>query len=161
MSNLQCPFSKCYPQLYEDTKSPCTLTGFPTFRALRDHIWKYHSNLLGCDMCGHRFASAKRKNEHKDELNALKQKHYEQCHPDGGAGESPDSNLMITTLSEDGDEMIKLWKEEKGISDEQNYQSLCRSLFGDSIRVPADIGKLFTRLPSLPPSPTPFFSSIQ
>lgn len=140
MSNLQCVFSKCFPQLYEETKSPCTLTAFHTYRALRDHIWKYHSKLLSCDKCGHRFASAKRKNEHKDELKALKWEHDKQCHPDGDEGRSLDSDLMIITLSEDGDQKIKSWKENRKKSDEQNYQSLCRSLFGDAIRVPADIG---------------------
>ena len=74
---LQCPYSNCLPQLYTSSTKPCVYTAFADFREVIDHIWKYHSKLLSCDSCDHRFSTAKRgENEYaRSQLLDLKAKH--------------------------------------------------------------------------------------
>lgn len=79
---LQCLWSNCFPQLYESLRTPCTLTPFADFRELIDHIWKYHSALLSCDRCDHRFTGARRRERERSALNALKEEHMNKCHPE-------------------------------------------------------------------------------
>lgn len=64
---------------------------------------------------------------------------------------------MIITMSKEVDEKFKNWQGKgKDYSVELQYRSLCRCLFGDSIRVPSNISKallhncLSLSLPHLP-----------
>ncbi|KAI1178295.1 hypothetical protein F4777DRAFT_111811 [Nemania sp. FL0916] len=138
--NLQCLWSKLFPQLYEHSREPCALTPFATFRELTDHIWKYHSYLLSCSECDYRFLSAKRREEHWPELDELKNRHIQECHPNFVGGNAPHANgSNIITMKEYQDESLRNWKQEKRnniVLPKESYISLCYCLWGSGITAP-------------------------
>ncbi|KAI1422573.1 hypothetical protein F5Y12DRAFT_611062 [Xylaria sp. FL1777] len=134
---LQCPWSNCFPQLYKHSKNPCTLTPFADFREMTDHIWKYHSCLLSCNNCDHRFLNARRTQGHLSALDKLKKNHLESvC-----TNLTPNPEHYIKTMTDTQDKILKRWKP-KNINDEAlakpHYYSLCHSLFGDGVQLPED-----------------------
>ncbi|KAI1189682.1 hypothetical protein F5B17DRAFT_172844 [Nemania serpens] len=137
---LQCLWSNCFPQLYESLRTPCTLTPFADFRELIDHIWKYHSALLSCDRCDHRFTGARRREKERSALNALKEEHINKCHPENDEGAPTSVGHEIKTMTPEQDEILREWKG-RNVKDPRevvsNYEWLCRSLLGDGVEVPS------------------------
>ncbi|GAP87052.1 hypothetical protein SAMD00023353_2500890 [Rosellinia necatrix] len=132
---LQCPWSKCFPQLYQTTKSPCTNTSFPDFRVLGDHINKYHTNLLGCPNCDHRYLNARRKTPKDiDDLNAEKRRH--RCNSNKGKNAGAHLDHVLITMTEEQDKGFRLWKRDRKKTTQEIYASLCYLLFGDEVEVP-------------------------
>ncbi|KAI0502900.1 hypothetical protein F5B22DRAFT_631512 [Xylaria bambusicola] len=132
---LQCPWSNCFPQLYKHSKNPCTLTPFADFREVTDHIWKYHSFLLSCGHCDHRFPSAKRGESHRSDLEKIKKRHWD----NGCKKTMSDPDHSLKTMTDEQDRILKSWKgtnTKDQASVKPNYESLCRSLFGDGVHVP-------------------------
>ncbi|KAI1366891.1 hypothetical protein F5Y08DRAFT_337143 [Xylaria arbuscula] len=113
------------------------LTPFANFREVTDHIWKYHSFLLSCERCDHRFLGAKRGESHRSALEKLKKEHWDKdCR---NTRLDPDHSLK--TMTDDQDKRLKSWKctnTKDGASVKPNYESLCHSLFGSGIYVPPD-----------------------
>ncbi|KAI0396636.1 hypothetical protein F5Y17DRAFT_93024 [Xylariaceae sp. FL0594] len=135
---LQCPFSKCLPQLFDRYPTgPCVVTRFADFREMSDHIWKYHSYLLGCQACDYRFKAGKRTQMNRHELADLKRKHAEKKHQPGSTTSRTADPRETMTAEED--ELFKNFKAEDGTSEAtmvDNYQRLCRLLFGANVIVP-------------------------
>lgn len=77
---LQCPFSNCFPQHYQYSRAPCVLTSFADFREVVDHIWKYHSFILSCKYCDHRFSNGNRGEQARKKLLDLKAEHEREHH---------------------------------------------------------------------------------
>ncbi|KAI0483885.1 hypothetical protein F4859DRAFT_417097 [Xylaria cf. heliscus] len=145
---LQCPWSNCFPQLYNSRRKPlpCSNTQFGEFRELIDHIWKYHSFLLSCDKCIYRFSSAKRTENGREALNELKSQHMEKCHSDKSKEVPRSPRDSIRTMTKEQDESLRKWKAKNGKDKDAvglNYISLCRSLFGNIIEVPTNSNPYF------------------
>ncbi|KAI0966147.1 hypothetical protein F4678DRAFT_302021 [Xylaria arbuscula] len=135
---LQCPWSNCFPQLYEHySRLPCTLTPFADFREMIDHIWKYHSFLLSCRNCDYRFKYAKRADKVQKELDALKKDHLEKdC-----KNVTPNLEHYYKTMTDTQDKILKKWhayKPKEEAFARSNYISLCQHLFGDGVKLPVD-----------------------
>ncbi|KAI0553894.1 hypothetical protein F4679DRAFT_388731 [Xylaria curta] len=140
---LQCPWSNCFPQLYDHSREPCAITAFADFREMIDHIWKYHSFLLSCDKCLHRFKTSRRGEKVRQDLERQKSKHNDVFHSDKSNTISTNSRDFIKTMTEEQDKILKSWKVDKGKDKktviESSYKSLCSSLFGNGIGVPTNI----------------------
>ncbi|KAI1374793.1 hypothetical protein F4677DRAFT_156204 [Hypoxylon crocopeplum] len=165
---LQCPWSKCFPHLYRNSEEPCAISSFEDFRQLNDHIWKYHSNLLSCKDCDHRFTNAKRTKDHMEELEEMKRKHAEKCHgsstgeeeddtgEDGRRGQKKEKpkrlKHSVQTMTPDHDVRFRSWQDmcrritrgqERLEDTNQNgpvvkYKSLCECLFDNSFVAPTN-----------------------
>ncbi|KAI0441423.1 hypothetical protein F4803DRAFT_417206 [Xylaria telfairii] len=139
---LQCPWSNCFPQLYNYyPMQPCSKTPFADFREVIDHIWKYHSSLLSCDRCDHRFFSAKRGEKDRPALDRLKHEHIKEHHSDKSKEQSRTARDCIRTMTDKQDDILRNWKAKNSKDKDAvkpNYISLCRSLFGD-IEVPTNL----------------------
>ncbi|KAI0450761.1 hypothetical protein F5B21DRAFT_413286 [Xylaria acuta] len=142
---LQCPWSNCFPQLYDYVpRPPCSNTPFADFREVIDHIWKYHSSLLSCDKCGHRFKGARRGEKGRVDLDRLKNEHDNRCHSVKAQSKDVPINPRdsIKTMTEEQDKILKNWRAKKGNDGntvESNYRSLCSSLFGNDVEVPTNL----------------------
>ncbi|KAI8950296.1 hypothetical protein F4801DRAFT_355235 [Xylaria longipes] len=140
---LQCPWSNCFPQLYDYfPRPPCSKTPFADFREVIDHIWKYHSSLLSCDSCNYRFLGAKRGERDRPALVRLKNEHIKNCHSDKSKDVPRSPQDSIKTMTDEQDEILQNWKPmDRGNKDtaESNYRSLCSSLFGNKVKVPANL----------------------
>ncbi|KAI0183781.1 hypothetical protein EV127DRAFT_255307 [Xylaria flabelliformis] len=139
---IQCPWSKCFPQLYDNSRAPCVQTPFADFREISDHIWKYHSFLLSCDKCDYRFKSSRRGENVRQDLERQKSKHNDEFHSGKSNNIPKNSRDFIRTMTEEQDKILKSWKADKGKDKgmvESNYRSLCSSLFGNGIGVPTNI----------------------
>ncbi|KAI1741772.1 hypothetical protein F4680DRAFT_60036 [Xylaria scruposa] len=139
---LQCPWSNCFPQLYDHSREPCAITAFADFREMIDHIWKYHSFLLSCDKCIHRFTNSRRGEKVRQDLERKKSEHNDVFHSDTRNNIPANSRHFIKTMTEEQDKILKSWKAEKGKDKktvESSYKSLCSSLFGNGIGVPTNI----------------------
>ncbi|KAH9998199.1 hypothetical protein F4779DRAFT_605886 [Xylariaceae sp. FL0662B] len=149
----QCPWSKCFPQLYLYYDEPCTKTPFPDFRSLNDHIWRYHSNLLSCNKCDHRFTYAKRTEKHRQKLEEEKRDHDKMYHSSNTDKEEKRGNKCkhkrqkkertktkdpVETMTLQQDKSFKKWQDDhdKQGKDHAKYNSLYRCLFGDGIPLP-------------------------
>ncbi|KAI0198536.1 hypothetical protein F4808DRAFT_255200 [Astrocystis sublimbata] len=148
---LQCPWSNCFPLLYESElyRSPCSKTPFPDFRTLLDHVWKYHSFILSCDHCAHRFTDGKRSKRWRGDLDKMKRIHVEEHHSDDGIKSGRDSRESIKTMTNQQDETLSTWQRTRRRREdtrEADYISLCSSLFGDDIRTPENLSECYNYL---------------
>ncbi|KAI0014530.1 hypothetical protein F4780DRAFT_249755 [Xylariomycetidae sp. FL0641] len=153
-----CPWSSCFPHTFSDKPSrlPCTQQGFPNWRTLNDHIWKYHSNVLCCEQCDHRFINGPREDKRRPQLEKLKEDHRLECHPTSRPAsvtkkrkrkvhERPTQPKdQEKTMTEEDDLSFQRWQKEwskQGTQRRPNckerYDALCLCLFGAKV-VPPD-----------------------
>ncbi|TGJ85345.1 hypothetical protein E0Z10_g3386 [Xylaria hypoxylon] len=136
-SGLQCPWSNCFPQLYANSRYPCALTSFGDFRQVLDHIWKYHSFLLSCEYCDHRFLDAKRTGKDWSNLDVLKKEHTIRCHNDNTSDSTSTRKDSVKTMTKEQDGIFRNWRYRNNqYAIKLAYESLCRSIFGAEIQVP-------------------------
>ncbi|KAI1758325.1 hypothetical protein F4782DRAFT_525017 [Xylaria castorea] len=140
---LQCPWSICFPQLYNNRqRTPCAQTPFASFRLMIDHIWKYHSSILSCDKCNYRFPGAKRGEKDRPTLVRLKNEHNKECHSDKSKDVPRNLRDSIRTMTDEQDEILRKFKAQDRENEETmepNYKLLCSSLFGNDVEVPANL----------------------
>ncbi|KAI1333743.1 hypothetical protein F5Y15DRAFT_430410 [Xylariaceae sp. FL0016] len=146
---LQCPFSNCYPQLYEESDKPCAVTPFKDYRHLDEHIWMYHSFLRSCKHCDVRFFEAKKSKRQRLELETAKIEHFNRHHANQstmGNDAQNDGTLSkyhVLTMTQEQDKRFTNWQSEnakrKNLTDEEKYKSLCKCLIEDDVNLPTDI----------------------
>ncbi|KAI1763909.1 hypothetical protein GGR53DRAFT_343400 [Hypoxylon sp. FL1150] len=103
----QCPYSKCFPSVYEDSELPCVRTAFKDFSRLHEHIRKCHFGEDASSQPG----EANRKG--KKEI-------------------PPRSQSFSHTLTPEKESQFIAWREQpstRRMNGETRYWALCRLLF--------------------------------